>query len=133
MATKKQKARSAEQILGASDITYAYVETPEWGGPTRVKSLTGTESDEWEAGLVKIESTKGKRGSGTPTMTPTMKEARVRLAVIAIVDDDGNRLFTDDDKPKLSGKSAAPVRRIFDKVCEMSGISDEVMEELEGN
>ena len=130
---KKKTARTAEQILGASDITYAYVETPEWDGPTRVKSLTGTESDEWEAGLVKIESTKGKRGDGMPIITPTTKEARVRLAVIAIVDDEGNRLFTDADKPKLAAKSAAPIRRIFDKVCEMSGIGDEAMEELEGN
>lgn len=133
MATKKKTGIAGDQILGAPDIKYEYVDVPEWGGAVRVKGLNGVESDAWEASLVTVTSTKGRRGSGVPELTPNMKNARARLVCLCLVDDDGNRLFTDDQVGELAAKSAAVLRRVFDVACRLSGIGDEVVEELEGN
>ncbi|MFE3382837.1 hypothetical protein [Streptomyces anulatus] len=43
---------SAEQILDADDLAIEDVPVPEWGGTVRVKGMSGTERDRFEAGFV---------------------------------------------------------------------------------
>ena len=46
-----------DAILQATDLTFEDVAVPEWGGVVRVRGLTGTERDAFEASVV------GRQGS----------------------------------------------------------------------
>ena len=131
---KKKTTLSRDKINQASDIEYEYVDVPEWGGTARVRGLTGTERDAYEASLVSIKHTRGKKGGGgMPELTPHMKDARARLVSLCLVDDDDNRLYTDDQVGELAIKSGKALDRVYEVGCRLSGLTNEDMEELAGN
>ncbi len=103
------KYLSVESILSAEDFQYADVEIPEWGGTVRVRSLSG-----------------GQRSVITQKVqareTDDLEEL---LVVMACVNEDGNRIFTNQDIPALKKKSNAAISRIAKKVMEVSGIGAE--------
>ena len=106
------KYLNAESILAAEDFKYAEVECPEWGGIVRVRSLSG-----------------GQRAQITQRVNDKqLDELDELLAVMACVDEDGSRIFTNKDIVSLKKKSAAVVTRIAKKVLEISGIGNEAGE-----
>ena len=113
-----------DAIFSKHDIIAESVDVPEWGGKVRVKALTGRERDEYEAALI---DQKGKK------TTVNMTNARARMAMMAVVDEQGQRLFAESDIPMLSTKSAAALDRIFDVARRLAGLTDQDVEELEGN
>ena len=113
-----------QQILEAQDIEDEIVEVPEWGGSVKVQGLTGTERDQFESALIK--------GKGKNT-TMNLRNVRAKLVAHSIVDDDGNRLFTDHDVGVLGAKSAAALDRVFAVAQKLSGITKEDVEELAKN
>lgn len=113
---------SREQILGADDLKSEDVPVPEWGGTVRVRALSGAERDAYEAGIVTL------RGDGSKTVN--MKNLRGRLVSLSCVDEDGSRLFTDEDAIALGDKSASALERVFDVARRLSGLSEEDVEEL---
>ena len=129
---KKKTALTRDKINQASDIEYEYVDVPEWDGTARVRGLTGTERDAYEASLVIIKHTKGRRGGGVQVL-PRMKDARARLVSLCLVDDDDNRLYSDDQVGELAVKSGKALDRVFEVASRLSGLTDEDMEELAGN
>lgn len=131
MATKK-KLLTRDKVNQATDIEYEYVDVPEWGGTARVRGLTGTERDSYEASLVQVVQTSGRRGGGT-TVLPKMENARARLVCMCLVDEEGNRLYADDQVGELAAKSGKALDRVFEVGSRLSGLSDEDMEELAGN
>jgi hypothetical protein len=115
---------SRDQILEAKDLETREVDCPEWGGSVLVKALSGRERDAWEASLVQM---RGKQ------QVPQLGNIRAKLVARCVVDENGERLFTDADIKALGEKSAAALDRIFDVASEMSGISEKDIEEIEGN
>ncbi len=113
-----------EAILGASDIKTEDVEVPEWGGTVRVRGLSATERDAFEQATVAI---KGKK------VKASFLNIRARIVSLSVVDEDGNRMFTESDIKALGEKSAAPMDRIYDVAGRLSGVTDADMEELAGN
>ena len=113
---------SRESILGADDRKTEDVAVPEWGGTVRVRALSGTERDAYEAGIVQL------RGDGTKTVN--LKNLRGRLVALSCVDDEGNRLFTDEDAIALGDRSASALERVFDVARKLSGLSEDDVEEL---
>lgn len=113
---------SRDAILGADDRPTRVVEVPEWGGSVRVRGLTGAERDAYETGLM------SPRPDGS--VRANLSNVRGRLVVLACVDDDGNRLFRDDDAKALGEKSAQALDRVFDIARRLSGLSDDDVEEL---
>lgn len=117
-------------VLGRDAIlaqrnTPRVVETVEaFGGTVRVQALTAKEKDAFDASLIV--------GSGKRQKVET-KNIRARLAARSIVDESGALVFTDDDADKLGDLSGADMQRIYDKAQELSGISDDDVEELAGN
>lgn len=108
-------------ILSAEDLKTETVAVPEWGGDVRVRTLTGTERDAFESGLV---ADGGKRN---------LDNLRARLLALAIVDDHGARVFTDGDAMLLGGKSAAVLDRLFDVAQRLNGIGAQAEAETEKN
>lgn len=112
------------QILAVKDIETEKVAVPEWGGEVLVRGLTARERDQFEDGVVKRE---GKK------TTVVLRDARAKLAALCMVDEDGQRLFSDAEVAQLTQKSAAALQRVFDAAQRLSGITAEDVEELEKN
>lgn len=105
-----------EQILGADDRETQDVSVPEWGGTVRVQSLSGAERDAYEAGILQV------KGDGTRKFT--LANARARLASLAIISEDGTRLFSEADVNALGEKSASALERVFDIAAKLSGLTE---------
>lgn len=113
-----------DAILGADDIQSERVPIPEWGGDVMVRGLTGSQRDQWEAGL---SVRRGKQ------MVPDMRDFRARLVVLCVVDETGQLVFHQGDVSALSGKSGAALDRIYDVAARLSGISEKDVEDLTEN
>jgi hypothetical protein len=111
-----------DQILGAEDLETEDVPVPEWGGVVRVRSLTGTERDGFEASVVQF------RRDGSRELR--LANVRARFVALTAVGEDGERLFSDDDVKGLGRKSAAALERVWDAARQLSGLSDNDVEEL---
>lgn len=113
-----------DSILKVQDLETEDVEVPEWGGTVRVQGLTGAQRDEFESGVVSL---KGKR------QELNMQNIRAKLVVLSVVDENGERVFTDDDAGLLGMKSAVALQRVFDVAQRLSGITEDDVEELAKN
>ncbi len=118
------KTLSRHQILSATKLKAETVEVPEWGGSVIVREMTGTERDAWEAEIV---AAGGLQAAGA------MKNARAKLAVRTVVDDEGKRLFTDNDIEVVGRLSATALDSVFMVAARLSGLTAKDMEALEGN
>jgi hypothetical protein len=113
-----------DAILAASDATTEDVDVPEWGGTVRVRGLSGTERDQFEASMLV------KRGRHRDV---TLINARAKLVSLAVIDESGERVFSDSDVAELGHKSAAALTRVYEVASRLSGLSEADVDELEGN
>jgi len=113
-----------EAILAAKDSVTEEVNVEEWGGTVLVRGLTGKERDLFEAMLMER---RGKK------LIPNMANIRAKLIACCCVDDDGTRLFTDQDAEALGDKSGAALDRVYEVAARLSGMRDEDIEELVGD
>lgn len=111
---------SREDIVNKDDRKYEDVEVPEWGGTVRLRSMSGTERDGFEASVA--NGPKGKRN---------LTNLRARLVALCAVDENGRRLFSNSqDVIMLGNKSVAALQRLFNKANEMNGLTEKDVEEL---
>lgn len=110
-----------ELILKADDLPTRDEEVSEWGGTVRLRTLTGTERDDFEASLVEMKGTEQK---------PNLKNLRARLVALCIVNEAGVRIFAQQDIAALGKKSALVLDRIFGICQEMNGLSQSDIESL---
>jgi hypothetical protein len=115
---------SKEAILAANDADFEFVDVPEWGGKVRVKTLTGDERDSYEQSLI------DQRGN---VLGPKLAGAQARLVALTAVDDDGKRLFADEDVKALGAKSAQALNRVFEVSMRLSRLTQQDVEALVGN
>lgn len=113
-----------DAILDADDRVYEAVDCPEWGGKVRVRGLTGTQRDAYEASLIS--------GNGADRKM-NLANARAKMIVLAVVDNDGRPIFTADDVRALGRKSALPIERIFDVARRLSGMTEADVDKLTEN
>jgi len=118
------KLLTRDAILQAQDLPTQDVEVPEWGGTVRVRALTGAERDAFEQSIVE------QRGKSTRM---NLQNVRAKLVALTVVDENGNRIFSDADAKLLGQKSAAALNRVFEVAQKLSGITPEDVEELTKN
>lgn len=111
---------SRDQILGAQDLTFEDVAVPEWGGEVRVRMLTGSERDAFEASTI---IRRGKR------VDLNMTNVRARLVALTVVDEAGGRVFSDADVAELAKKSSAALNRVFEAARKLNGLTEEATAE----
>ena len=116
-------ALTKEQILEAQDIQREEVEVPEWGGTVYVKALTADERDKLESAMVEW----GRDGK---PRSMKIEGFRLRLAAMSICDEDGGRLFGDNEVTKLGKKSSAALERVLRVAERLSSITQSEVEEL---
>ena len=112
-----------EQILQKQDLLIESVDVPEWGGRIYVRSLSGTEREEYE----KICSDRSR------SKNFDMRGLRVKLIVLSVCDKDGKRIFGESDEAKLNKKSAAVIEKVFNAAKKASGLSDQDVKDLTEN
>jgi len=84
--------------------------------------MSGSERDQLEASI--ITGTKGERN---------MENLRAKIAVLSVVDENGNRLFSFEEVVELTKKSAKALDRVFSVAQRMSGFTPQDVEELSKN
>jgi hypothetical protein len=62
-----------------------------------------------------------------------LKNIRAKLVALTVVDEEGNRIFSDSDASALGKKSAAALDRVFEVAQRLSGLRPEDVEELSKN
>ena len=107
------KFLSRDDILNAA-IKTAEVDVPEWGGRVKVRELSAHEVTTLGIGMVTDD------GKVDRSQVPDMMTQAV---VLGAIDEDGKRLFTEQDVELLKGKSFDPIQRIAKAVLDMSGVS----------
>ena len=111
---------TAEQILAARGrLRSELVPCPELGGDIRIREMTGAEREEWES-----------------LYTGGMAERHhIRAATVCLtaVDDEGKRLFRDDQITEIAELPARVLIRLADVAIRLSGLTPDAVEEAEKN
>lgn len=120
------KLLGAAEIKAADDLPFEDVPTPEWGEGTgvRVRRLSGTEWDEFENATITFDGKQTKRDN---------TNFRAKLCVLAIVGENGERLFADNEAVDLGDKNIATIDRIYDAAIRLCKRRKEDMEEIAKN
>lgn len=120
-----------DDILRADDLPRERVAVPEWGNAeVIVRALTAAERDVYNSALFQVRTkTRGK----DPEVVYNPQNATARLVAMALVDEQGARLFKDSEAETLARKNARALERIAAVARRLSGIDEESQVELEGN
>lgn len=109
---------SKDEIL-ATGIPDEVVDVPEWGGKVRIRGLSADERESFEETLV-------ERGEdGNFVRKENLFHVRASFVTRCVIDDNGERVFVDEDAPALSQKSAAAIGRLWDRARKLSGMGSE--------
>lgn len=119
------KKLSKAEILDALDLKTEIVEVPEWGGAVTVRTMTGADRDAFEEQLVRV-GPDGKR-------EPDLRNMRAKLVALTVIDENGDRMFNEDDIRALTAKSAAALARVADAAQRLNGLGADSVEEAEKN
>jgi hypothetical protein len=104
-----------DQIFAAPDLPTEDVEVPEWGGTVRVRGLSGSARDEYEA--LRLEQ-------GRPNL-------RAKFVSLVIVDEHGAPLFGEVDVVRLGQKSSTALERVAMAGVRLSGLTDDAGKDSE--
>lgn len=120
------KAATRDELLRAlAYYPVREVPLPEAGLKLWVRTLSAGELDGFRKSLRKL----GKDGR----IEPTDQNGKARFAALCACDQQGKRLFTDDDSFELARLSAPLVERISDAAEELNAQSPGAQEEMEKN
>jgi hypothetical protein len=115
------------QILAADDRPFEDLDIEEWGVKIRVRGMTGTERDAYEAKAVKLNQ-------GGKDLEVQLRDFRSRLVVKCLYDPETNeRIFADDEAAQLGAKAGKVIDRLFDVAQELSGMTEGAVARAEGN
>lgn len=101
-------------ILAADDVKLKTVEVPEWGGSVCIRVISGADRDKFEQSYSDKD----------------MGMFRVRFLAASICDENGARLFSDDEIEELGRKSSVVINRLFGIAFSHNAFTAEAVEEL---
>lgn len=127
MSKAKEKALTAKAILEADDLITETVDVPEWGGFVIVRTMMAGEKDRFQLG------TMTQKHGEIQTDLKKMKYFRTRAVALSVVNEKGERLFTESQVEKLAKKSASAMDRVYEVAARLNGLGEGVTEELEKN
>ncbi len=129
-AEKTNTDPTAEDILAVDDRNMDVVNCPEWGCVVHVRTITADERDRWEKRFVEDAIAKRKRKQN---VRDPYRHFRASFVQVCACRANGDPLFTTDQIPALSAKSAKVVDRIYEAARDLNGMSDEDADQLVGN
>jgi hypothetical protein len=113
---------TAEQIKAAAKLIIESVDVPEWGGTVLVKMLSGKE----KTAFYVAQSIARKANNDEP-----IENYQARFCVAVLCDEEGNRLYQDDQADELGDlpSSGVIIERIYDKARKLNCMFTEAEEE----
>lgn len=114
-----------EAIVGVEDRPMELVMIPEWRGGVRVRAFASSDRDSLE-GESMAHTRPGQKAEFR------YQDFRARVAVRAIVDAKGDRVFQDADWSKIAGKSAAALDRIAEVALRLSRMGQADVDKIVG-
>lgn len=116
-----------DKILAADDIPHEDVEVPEWGVTVRIKGLSGTDRDAYEAKAIALKN----QGQDVELR---LADFRAKMLIKCLCDPDtGDRLFGDKEASQLGRKHGAVLDRLHDIAMRLSGMGRHAKEAAKGN
>lgn len=113
-----------EAILQADDLKFEDVEVAAWGGTVRVRALTASERDAFEA---EAYLTNG------PDREKNARNVRARLVVKSLINEQGERLFKDEEADLVGRKHGAVIDQLFWTARRLSAFTEEEVDALVKN
>lgn len=111
---------SKEAILGAADRATEDLQVPEWGGIVRISAMSASTRDKWEQEIYGGDK-------------PKMDDFRARFVGLCLVDESGERMFSDSEIASLGRKSAAALHRVFSVAQRLNALDDGAVEDAAKN
>jgi hypothetical protein len=112
---------SRDALLQAKALPRERVYIKELGGEVIIQGMTGKQRDEWESSLVKQR--RNRRELDT-------RNVRARLVARCMVNDDGSRMFSDEEADQLGDIRVDVLGHLFEVAQRLSGVTDEDVDEL---
>lgn len=119
---------SRDQILKHKDLKTEVVNVPEWGGDVIVSTMTGHARDAWE-----FEVVAARKKAERDNKPFVMSNLRASLVARVLVDEDGQRIFSDADIEALGKKSGSALDRIYEVATKLNHLTKSDQEELTKN
>ncbi len=114
-------------ILAAEDRPFEDIDVPEWGVKVRVRGLSGTERDSYEAKAVAVRQ-------GGKDVELRLANFRSKLVVKCLFDPENDeRIFDDNEVNALGSKSGKVIDELFDLCQKLSGMDSGAVARAEGN
>jgi hypothetical protein len=108
-------------LLKATALPRETVHVRELGGDLIIQGMSGKQRDEWESSLVKQK--RNRREIDT-------RNVRARLVARCLINDDGSRMFGDEEADLLGDVRVDVLSQLFAVAQRLSGVSDEDVDEL---
>lgn len=105
-----------EDVLTSHDVKTKDVEVAEWGGSVRVRQMTLAERGEF-----------ARRGADGVATTGAW------LLATLCVDENGKRMFTDDDVEGLMRRNHRAIDRVVDAILEVNGLDQKKVDDAVKN
>src|SRR3546814_7200482 len=80
-----------------------------------------------------LATTIGAKGQSIELRIEAFKTLREKTVASALIDQDGKRLYQDKEFAQLGLKSGQVIERLFQKVQELSGMTQAAAKDAEGN
>jgi len=119
-----------DAILSRKQLKRETVDVPEWGGQVIVRELTGAERSRYEAGYSDTVMGEAKSVSDKTKRFETM---RAKVICVATINEDGTRVFHDDDIAEINELSGQALDRLASVIMRLSGYTKEEQEKLKKN
>jgi len=116
------KMLSRDHLDAVNDRPAVVLEVPEWEGAVYIRALSAGDRDTLDQHMIE----QGDSESAHVTL-------RCKMVAMALVDHDGNRLYSDDEVAELSAKSNSAINHICKHVMEQNNLSPNKQDDLVGN
>ena len=126
MSDEKQFASAEDLFSIVPDHEDVWLESI--GKYIRIRGLTLAEKD-----AIESESIKWDKKSGKVSEMDPLGNIRSRYIVRSAITENGNRLFSDKDIPRVGQLPAREFDKLFGKVQELSAVSDQDIADILGN
>lgn len=111
---------SKKDILSADDRKTKVMSIPEWGGDITLSSLSSQDRDRYEEAL-------------TSDKVDRFDNIVAKFVAKSIVDENGERVFTEKDITELGNRSGIVMLRIFLEARSLNDLTEEDVKEVAKN
>ncbi len=108
---------SKKAILDADDLPRETLHIPEWNGDVLIRGLSSADRDKISNARIRCLQARGESNI-------SLISNEAKLAGMVLINDDGTRMFTDQEIALLATKSGEAIHRIVEVAERISGLTD---------